>query len=110
MRGVPGARLAGWGAYIRAMRAAKLMTQSPNYRLAVWFTSLATPQTEHLPGFLLKPKSAAIAVTLRSFMRVLEICRIFRRQSSQYAILACSLRNVSTICEGDTRNIVAFRS
>jgi hypothetical protein len=35
-------------------------------------------------------------------MRVLEICRIFRRQSSQYAILACSLRNVSTICEGDT--------
>ena len=59
------------------------MTQIAHYSLAVWFKSLPTPQTEHLPGVLLKPKSAAIAVKLRSFMRVLEICRIFRRQSSQ---------------------------
>jgi hypothetical protein len=43
-------------------------------------------------------------------MRDLEICRIFRRQSSQYAIMACSSRNVSTICAGDTGNIVALRS
>src|ERR1035437_9062455 len=71
-------RYPGADSSINSGTLSKLRTASQT----VLVTILATPQIEHFPGCLFNPKSPAILVTWRSFMRTLEILSSFRRQSS----------------------------